>query len=119
MTNPLFWSHDSRWLGFASEGAVRKVNVVEGGDPVVVTRGGEIGADWNAEGTIVFGTNPGRAAGGALFRVSAAGGEPIPLTAVNTARGEFAHHHPSQSIMVFRDDQNKTVASMITDVPGL
>src|SRR5262245_63855873 len=29
---------------------------------------GEIGADWNDEGTIVFGTNPGRGADGSIFR---------------------------------------------------
>ena len=95
LTNPLFWSDDSRWLGFSSGNAVRKANVVEGGDPIPIVEGGQIGASWNADGTLVYGTNPGRNSGGAIFRVPAAGGEPTPLTVVDTARGEVAHHHPT------------------------
>jgi Tol biopolymer transport system component/predicted Ser/Thr protein kinase len=94
-TNPLFWSPDSRWLGFTSRGVLQKADVVAGGKPVRVFNGGQIGADWNAEGTIVFGTNPGRGVGGSIFRVSAAGGDPVQLTAVDVGRGEYAHHHPT------------------------
>ena len=96
-TVPLFWSHDSRWLAFVSDGGLQRVNVVEGGDPVVVRPGGEIGGDWNAEGSIIFGTNPANRDGGrgGLFRVPAAGGDLVPLTVVDTARGDYAHHHPT------------------------
>jgi eukaryotic-like serine/threonine-protein kinase len=95
-TVPLFWSYDSRSLGFVSERGVQRVNVVGGGDPAVISSLGEIGADWSADGTIIFGTNPAARAGGGggLFRVAAGGGEAVPVTVVDTARGEYAHHHP-------------------------
>jgi Tol biopolymer transport system component len=94
-TAGIFWSPDSRWLGFASRGVNLKADLVAGGKPVRIFDGGQIGADWNADGTIVFGTNPGRDRGGSIFKVAAAGGDPVPLTTVDVARGEYAHHHPT------------------------
>ena len=93
--NPLSWSADGRWLGFGSRGAFMKADVVAGGPPVRIKEGGQIGATWNNDGTIVFGTNPGRGVGGAIFRIPASGGDQVRLTTVDTARGEFAHHHPT------------------------
>jgi Tol biopolymer transport system component len=94
-TNPLSWSADSRWLGFTSRGAFMKADTVAGGNPVRIKDGGQIGAAWNADGTIVFGTNPGRGMGGAMFRIPAGGGDQVQLTTVDTSRGEYAHHHPT------------------------
>ena len=94
-TVPIFWSHDSRWLGFSAGGETRRVNVVDGGEPVPIMSVGQIGGDWNPEGTLVFGTNPGPNRGGAVFRVSASGGEPVAVTKVDSTRGEYAHHHPT------------------------
>jgi eukaryotic-like serine/threonine-protein kinase len=94
-TNPMFWSPDSRWLGFTAHGAIHKADILTGGKPVRVYNGGQVGADWNAEGTLIFGTNPGRGAEGSIFRLSVAGGEPAPITKVDSARGEYAHHHPT------------------------
>ena len=95
-TNPVFWSPDSRWLGFTSRRVVYKADLAAGGNPVrVMSDGGQIGADWNDEGTMVFGTNPGRSEGGSIFRVSNSGGDPVQLTTVDVARGEYAHHHPT------------------------
>jgi hypothetical protein len=94
-TTPVFWSPDSRWLGFTSRGTLQKADVLAGGSAVrILNNSGQIGADWNQDGTIVYGTNPGRDAGGSIFRVAAAGGDPVQLTAVDTSRGEYAHHHP-------------------------
>ena len=95
-TTPVFWSPDSRWLGFSSRGTTLKADVVAGGSPVrILNSSGQIGADWNQDGIIVFGTNPGRGAAGSVFRVAAAGGDPVQLTTVDTGRGEYAHHHPT------------------------
>jgi Tol biopolymer transport system component len=94
-TAPFFWSPDSRWLGFSSGGTLQKVDVVAGGPPVRVASVGQIGAAWNADGTIVYGTNPGNGGGGSIFRVPAGGGSPAQLTNVDVGRGEYAHHHPT------------------------
>ena len=94
-TNPLSWSADSRWLAYTSRGVFMKVDTVAGGNPVRIKDGGQIGATWSDDGTIVYGTNPGRGAGGAIFRIPAAGGDQIQLTTVDTSRGEYAHHHPT------------------------
>ena len=92
---PVFWSPDSRWLGFTSRGTMMKADTVAGGSPVrILSNSGPIGADWSPDGTIVFGTNPGRGAAGSIFRVAAAGGDPVQLTTVDVGRGEYAHHHP-------------------------
>jgi len=73
-----------------------KADVVAGGNPVrILNSSGQIGADWNQDGIIVFGTNPGRDDAGSIFRVAAAGGDPVQLTTVDTGRGEYAHHHPT------------------------
>jgi Tol biopolymer transport system component len=95
-TTPVFWSPDSRWLGFSSRGTMLKADVVTGGSPVrILNSSGQIGADWNEDGIIVFGTNPGGGAAGSIFRVAAAGGDPVQLTTVDVGRGEYAHHHPT------------------------
>jgi Tol biopolymer transport system component len=93
-TAPVFWSPDSRWIGFSSAGTLQKVDVLSGGPAVRIANVGQIGAAWNAEGTIVYGTNPGGSGGGSIFRVAAAGAAPVQLTTVDTGRGEYAHHHP-------------------------
>ena len=93
--NPLSWSSDGRWLGFTSRGAFMKANVVGGGKPIRIRDGGQVGAAWNTDGAIVFGTNPGRGQGGSIFLIPAGGGDAVPLTRVNVERGEYAHHHPT------------------------
>ena len=93
---PVFWSPDSRWLGFSSRGTMLRADVVAGGSPVrILNTSGQIGADWNEDGVIVFGTNPGSGFAGSVFRVAAAGGDPVQLTSVDPSRGEYAHHHPT------------------------
>src|SRR5262249_41889259 len=72
-----FWSPDSRLLGFFAQGKLKKVDL-SGGAPQVLCnvapppRGGS----WSPNGTILFG-------GGTrepLYRVSADGGAPVPVT---------------------------------------
>jgi Tol biopolymer transport system component len=73
----LFWSPDSRFIGFYSDGAVKKIDR-DGGAPQVVCRlaGTAIGGTWNQSGDIVVGSTT--AAG--LMRCPASGGEPTPVT---------------------------------------
>jgi Tol biopolymer transport system component len=82
----LFWSADGRSIGFVSGGKLKKVEATGGPPQEIADAAGFTGADWNAEGTIIFGTPKG------VFRVSAQGGQPSPLTTVEST--ESGHYWP-------------------------
>jgi len=90
-----FWAPDSRRLGFFAEGKLKKLDVTGGpaltiADAQATTGGiGPWRGSWNRDDVIIFGriTSP-------LFRVSAAGGTPSPLTELGAARQETAHFAP-------------------------
>ena len=71
-----FFSPDGAWVGFFDGSALKKV-ALAGGAPVTLCETDyRFGADWGDDDTIVFASSsqPG------LMQVSAAGGEPRPLT---------------------------------------
>ena len=86
-----FWSPDSLWVGFFTETLLKKTSVT-GGPAITLceARGSPGGATWNQHDVIVFSTSVGRE----LLQVSAAGGTPVPLTNLDTSRGEIAHGAP-------------------------
>jgi Tol biopolymer transport system component len=83
-----FWSPDSRFIGFFAQGKLKKIDVA-GGPPLTLcdASAGE-GGTWNRDDTIVFAAESG------LFRVSAAGGAPAPVTTLDGAKKEQAHSFP-------------------------
>ena len=86
-----FFSADGQSVGFrAQPGSVLKRVSVLGGPAVTITDPDQTpqGASWGQDDTIVFGSPTG------LMRVPAAGGEPLPLTAVDPEQGETAHRWP-------------------------
>jgi serine/threonine protein kinase len=86
-----FWSPDSRYIGYPSEGKLKKI-AATGGPPQTVAdlHGRWGGGTWNQDDVIVFAD---LAVG--LFRVSASGGVPVPITAFDPARRETLHAFPS------------------------
>jgi eukaryotic-like serine/threonine-protein kinase len=85
-----FWSPDGRYIGFFAEGKLKKLDS-SGGSPLdlasaPVGRGGS----WGADGTILFaaGINT------PIYRVSAAGGTPVVVTAFDKSRQESSHRWP-------------------------
>jgi len=89
----VFWSPDSRHLGFSTTGDRARLWKVpaEGGDPVSIcdvkwTRG----ATWGSQGVIVFQPTP----EGPLYRVSASGGDAEPVTEIDTSRHQTGHRMP-------------------------
>ena len=71
----LFWSPDSRWIGFATPGKLKKVEASGGpAQPVCDFQGDFLGAAWSRSGVIIFGTN-----NSGLMQVSERGGAPAPL----------------------------------------
>jgi serine/threonine protein kinase len=87
-----FWSPDSGFLGFSVGNRLKKIDV-SGGPPQTLCelqiRPGS--GTWNKDGVIIFGG----IGSGPLWRVSQAGGVPVPLTTVNTDRGESFHALPA------------------------
>jgi serine/threonine protein kinase/Tol biopolymer transport system component len=86
-----FWAPDSRRLAFYARGKLKKVSL-GGAIPQDLTDAAIDVASgaWNADGIIVFGG----ATGDGLFRISAEGGPAVPVTTLDTTRGEGAHRWP-------------------------
>jgi Tol biopolymer transport system component len=86
-----FFSPDGQWVGFFSTaGKLEKVSVFGGAPVVLANAGGHRGGSWGEDGTIVFtptATSP-------LYRVSAAGGEPVAVTHLDGTRKEVTHRWP-------------------------
>jgi Tol biopolymer transport system component/predicted Ser/Thr protein kinase len=87
----IFWSPDGQFLGFFAQGKLKKVALAGGPPQNVCTSAPGIGAAWSPGGEIVF--NPTNRA--PLMRISAAGGTPQQLTALDPARQENSHRYPS------------------------
>jgi len=84
-----FWSPDSRSIGFFTQGRLKRIDVSGGTPQTVCDVATPRGATWSRQGDILLtrGTNSG------LSRVSAAGGEPTPVTVLDAAR-ESSHRYP-------------------------
>jgi serine/threonine protein kinase len=93
----LFWSTDSRYIGFFVGETLKRIDT-SGGPPETVTSvpgsTNLIPGGWNDRGDIVFGSWGG-GSGGPLWRVSAAGGAATPVTQIDLSRGEFVHTMPT------------------------
>jgi Tol biopolymer transport system component len=83
-----FWSPDSRYIGFFSAQALRKVDI-SGTPPQRVWEGSLSNPTgiWNDTGTIVFAPN--NTSG--LLQISASGGQPKPVTTLDASRKETGH----------------------------
>ncbi len=82
-----FWSGDSRFLGFFANGKLKTMEASGGPVLTVCDAPGTRGGTWNRDGTILFaGTwSP-------IYRVSASGGVPTPVT--NPNRPALSHRWP-------------------------
>lgn len=85
-----FWSPDSRFIGFFVQGKLKKVDA-SGGPPQTLCeiQGALVGGSWSADGTILFGSP---ASG--LFKVSQAGGTPMPALMPDSSKGEIGLMRP-------------------------
>jgi serine/threonine-protein kinase len=85
-----FFSPNGEWVGFVTPTELKKVPIT-GGTPIKLCKVNRSrGASWGPDDTIVF--SPDRGSG--LAVVSAAGGEPAPLTNLDPDKGEVAHYWP-------------------------
>jgi DNA-binding winged helix-turn-helix (wHTH) protein len=91
-----FWSPDGRMLAFFAAGKLKKLDLKAGGTAQTICAtpvGPEIGrafGTWNSQDIILFATTERPE----IYRVSANGGEPKPITALDSAKGETHHSAP-------------------------
>lgn len=77
-----FFSPDGRWLGFWSEGQMRKLGIEGGVSQPVAAMPAYIGASWTTDETIVYSD------AGVLYTIPSAGGERTLIARPDTAQGE-------------------------------
>jgi hypothetical protein len=85
-----FWSPDSRFIAFFSEGKLRKIPAGGGSPEVICDAPGGRGGSWNRDGMIIFAP----VALGPLSMVSADGGEPVEVARPNPALHETGLRFP-------------------------
>ena len=86
-----FFSPDGQWVGFFAEGKLKKVSLSGGASLTLCSAVSARGASWGADDNIIL--TPTLAFSG-LFRVSAAGGTPKPLTIPDRKKGYVSHRWP-------------------------
>jgi serine/threonine protein kinase len=86
-----FWSADSENLGFFADGRLKRIAVTGGAVTTLCDAPSGRGGTWNREGTILFTSNQYNV----LLRIPAAGGQPSPVTRLDTASGELSHRWPT------------------------
>jgi DNA-binding winged helix-turn-helix (wHTH) protein/Tol biopolymer transport system component len=91
-----FWSPDSQHIGFFADGKLKRMPAF-GGSPITLCEVLEPrGGCWAGE-NILFGANL-----RAIFRIGSTGGDPAPVTTLDTEAGENSHRFP-----VFLPDGNR------------
>jgi len=87
-----FWSPDGRFLAFfTADGKLKRVEASGGSLQTICDAERGVGGTWNQDGMIVFAPGPTTN----LVRVSAGGGQPVPVTKLDASRHETAHRYPS------------------------
>jgi serine/threonine protein kinase len=83
-----FWSPDSQYVAFFADKKLKKVKSSGGPAQSICDAPDGRGGSWNQDGTIIFAPQP----YGPLYKVSAIGGIPTPLTKVEKAQS--SHRWP-------------------------
>ena len=86
-----FWSPDSRFIGFFSDGKLKKIEAAGGPPQTICDALIGAGGAWNRDGVILF--SPENSSG--LHRVSASGGNSVPVTSLDRSRNETSHRWPA------------------------
>jgi eukaryotic-like serine/threonine-protein kinase len=89
-----FWSPDGKWIGFFSDGKLNKIQSTGGPPETVCSAPQPSGGTWNGDDIILFNPDIFHADKAGIFRVSARGGEPTPVTRVDSSHREVAHVYP-------------------------
>lgn len=85
-----FWSPDSKWIAFFSNGQLKKVEAFGGPVETLCDAPTGRGGTWSREGLILFSPNISQP----LFQIAATGGTARPLTQMDASRQEVTHRWP-------------------------
>jgi Tol biopolymer transport system component len=88
-SNP-FWSPDGRFLAFFARGKLMKIRARRGNPEPICDAESGLGGTWSREGIILFAPGP----ASPILRVSSAGGRPVPVTRLDSARRQRSHRWP-------------------------
>jgi eukaryotic-like serine/threonine-protein kinase len=85
-----FWSPDGKYLGFFSEGKLKKVPVAGGTVQILCDAPEGRGGSWNEQGTIIFAPR----IAGSLQSVSDGGGTPVEITKSDSSGQKYTDRDP-------------------------
>jgi Tol biopolymer transport system component len=85
-----FWSPDGKYLGFFSEGKLKKIPVTGGTVQVLCDAPDGRGGSWNEQGTIIFAPR----IAGSLQSVSDGGGTPVEITKSDNSGQGYTDRDP-------------------------
>jgi len=105
-----FWSPDSRWIAFFSNGKLKKVEASGGPVETLCDAPTGRGGTWSRGGLILFSPNISQP----LYQIAATGGTARPLTQMDAARQEVTHRWPQ-----FLPDGKHYLFFVRTSTPGM
>ena len=89
-TSDLFWSPDSRFIGFVAQGKLKKI-VASGGPPQILCDAPNArGGTWSRDGIILFAAT----ANSGFFRVPEGGGTPVQVTNLGNSISTESKRYP-------------------------
>jgi Tol biopolymer transport system component len=102
------WSPDSRWIGFVSEGKLKKTPADGGPVQAVAEAGSSRGISWGRDDSILF-----TSGSGSLLRVMSSGGTPTAVTKLDLSQHEGSHRWPQ-----FLPDGRHFIYGVRSSLPG-
>lgn len=83
----MFWSPDSRFIGFVADGKLKKINIA-GGSPIEIGDADGVGpGSWSRDGIILYSRNLSGGSNPVIGRIPDSGGEVKPVTEPSQAQG--------------------------------
>jgi Tol biopolymer transport system component len=90
VSTPPFWSPDSRWIAFAADGKLKRIEISGGAPEVLCDAANMLGGTWTSDNVILFADF----AKNGIMQVPATGGTPVQRTRFDEKREEAGDFLP-------------------------